>query len=202
MQSNAAYQGREADLLLVRRTGLIATKKEFLNGIISRQESGRDSETPSVGEKSGRNAETSSRRQQSPSVIPMISYEDGVAALEWLAKAFGFRETAHMVGPDGRLGHGEMEAGDGLIMLATPTPDYQGPKRHREVCEQARKWSAVPWIIDGVFVVVDDLDAHFRRAKAAGATILSGIEEGPPGRRYRAEDLEGHRWFFFEKDDE
>jgi PhnB protein len=133
------------------------------------------------------------------SVIPMIAYEDGVAALEWLARAFGFREQARLVAPDGTLSHGEMGAGDGLIMLACPTPDYQSPRRHREVCEQARKWSAVPWIIDGVLVYVDDLDAHFARAKAAGAKILSEIEEGPPGRRYRAEDLEGHRWFFFEK---
>jgi uncharacterized glyoxalase superfamily protein PhnB len=146
----------------------------------------------------GRKAATAS---STPSVIPMISYEDGIAALEWLAKVFGFRETARLAGPDGRLSHGEMEAGNGLIMLASPTPDYQSPKRHREVCEQARKWSSVPWIIDGVLVYVDDLDAHFRRTKAAGARILSDIEEGPPGRRYRAEDLEGHRWFFFDKDD-
>ena len=147
---------------------------------------------------SGRKAATAS---STPSVIPMISYEDGIAALEWLANAFGFRETARLAGPDGRLSHGEMEAGDGLIMLASPTPDYQSPKHHREVCEQARKWSSVPWIIDGVLVYVDDLDAHFRQAKAAGAKILSDIEEGPPARRYRAEDLEGHRWFFFDKDD-
>jgi uncharacterized glyoxalase superfamily protein PhnB len=133
------------------------------------------------------------------SVIPMISYEDGIAALQWLANAFGFRETTRLTAPDGRLSHGEMQAGDGLIMLASPTPDYQGPKRHREVCEQARKWSAVPWIIDGVLVIVKDLDAHFERARAAGARILSEIEEGPPGRRYRVEDLEGHRWFFFEQ---
>jgi PhnB protein len=92
-----------------------------------------------------------------------------------------------------------LEAGDGIIMLATPTPDYVGPKRHRETCEQARKWSSVPWIIDGVLVHVDDLDAHFARAKAAGAVILTEIEEGDPGRRYRAEDLEGHRWFFMER---
>jgi uncharacterized glyoxalase superfamily protein PhnB len=131
----------------------------------------------------------------------MISYENGVAALEWLRRAFGFREKARMTTPDGQLAHGEMHAGDGLIMLATPTPDYQSPRRHRDVCEQARKWSSVPWVIDGVLVVVDDLDRHIRRAKAAGATILSEIEEGPPGRRYRAEDLEGHRWFFFEKDE-
>jgi uncharacterized glyoxalase superfamily protein PhnB len=135
-----------------------------------------------------------------PAVVPMISYEDGIAALEWLRSAFGFRETARLTTPDGKLSHGEMEAGNGLIMLASPTPEYRGPKHHREVCEQARKWSTVPWIIDGVLVYVDDLDRHFKRATAAGAMILSEIEEGPPGRRYRAEDLEGHRWFFFEKD--
>jgi PhnB protein len=105
-----------------------------------------------------------------------------------------------MVGPNGSLAHGEMKAGDGLIMLASPTPEYRSPKRHRESCEQARRWSAVPWVIDGVLVSVENLDRHFARAKAAGATILSEIEEGPPGRRYRAEDFEGHRWFFFEKD--
>jgi PhnB protein len=129
----------------------------------------------------------------------MISYEDGIGALEWLARAFGFRETVRLTTADGRLTHGEMRAGEGLIMLASPTPDYRGPKRHRETCEQARRWSEVPWIIDGVLVVVANLTRHFKRARAAGATILSEIEEGPPGRRYRAEDLEGHRWFFFEK---
>jgi uncharacterized glyoxalase superfamily protein PhnB len=147
----------------------------------------------------GRKAATAS---STPSVIPMISYEDGIAALEWLGKAFGFRETSRLTTPDGKLSHGEMEAGSGLIMLASPTPDYRSPKHHREVCEQARKWSTVPWIIDGVLVYVDDVDRHFTRAKAAGAMILSEIEEGPPGRRYRAEDFEGHRWFFFEKDHE
>jgi len=133
----------------------------------------------------------------------MISYEDGIAALEWLAKAFGFRERARQIGADGKLSHGEMEAaGHGLIMLATPTPDYVSPRHHRETCEHARKWSAVPWIIDGVLVYVDDLDTHFAQAKASGATILSEIQEDSPGRRYRAEDLEGHRWFFMERNRE
>ena len=144
---------------------------------------------------------TRGTERRTPSVIPMISYEDGIRALEWLASAFGFRETARLTTPDGRLSHGEMRAGHGVIMLASPTPDYRGPKRHREHCEQARRWSAVPWIIDGVLVYVEHLERHLARAKSAGATILSEIEAGPPGRRYRAEDLEGHRWFFFEKDD-
>ena len=141
---------------------------------------------------------TGGTQPHTPSVIPMISYEDGIRALEWLAGAFGFRETARLTTADGRLSHGEMRAGDGLIMLASPTPEYRGPKRHREACEQARRWSTVPWVIDGVLVYVDHLERHLARARSAGATILSEIEEGPPGRRYRAEDLEGHRWFFFE----
>ena len=123
---------------------------------------------------------TGKRRREAtrtePAVIPMISYEDGIAALEWLRKAFGFRETARMTTPDGRLSHGEMEAGAGLIMLASPSRDYQGPKRHREICEQARKWSTVPWIIDGVLVEVDHLVRHLRRSRTAGATILSELE--------------------------
>ena len=133
------------------------------------------------------------------SVIPMLSYEDGFATLDWLCAVFGFKEKTRMAGPDGRLAHGEVLAGDGLIMLASPTPEYQSPRHHRESCQQARRWLSVPWIIDGVLVYVDDLDSHFERARQAGATILSNIEAGPPGRRYRAEDLEGHRWFFFER---
>jgi len=134
-----------------------------------------------------------------PAVIPMVAYEDGVAAMDWLADVFGFRERARMLGENGRLSHGEMTAGEGMIMLATPSPHYHGPKRHREESEAARKWSEVPYIIDGVLVYVDDVAAHFERAKAAGATILSPVEDSGEGRRYRAEDLEGHRWMFMER---
>jgi uncharacterized glyoxalase superfamily protein PhnB len=132
-------------------------------------------------------------------VVPMLSYEDGVAALEWLARAFGFTETARWTEPDGRLSHGEMETGGGAIMLAAPTPHYQNPNRHRDHCDAARAWSAVSWVLDGVLVYVDDVDAHFARAEAAGAVILSPLEDGFPGRRYRAEDLAGHRWMFLQR---
>jgi uncharacterized glyoxalase superfamily protein PhnB len=134
-----------------------------------------------------------------PTVVPMIAYENGAAAMDWLARAFGFQERARMIGRDGLLAHGEMLAGDGLIMMATPTPEYEGPRTHRAHCERAAKWSAVPWVIDGVLVHVTDVGEHFRRAKEAGATILSEVEEGPPARRYRVEDLEGHRWMFMER---
>jgi uncharacterized glyoxalase superfamily protein PhnB len=134
-------------------------------------------------------------------VIPMISYEDGLAALDWLARAFGFKERARMIGPAGQLAHGEMEAGDGVIMLATPSRDYQAPRKHRAECERAERWSQVPWIIDGVLVMVSNLDEHYERARRAGAVILSEVENDPPARRYRVEDLEGHRWMFMERDE-
>lgn len=132
-------------------------------------------------------------------VVPMLNYEDGPAAMDWLAEAFGFQEVTRLVGEDGLLSHGEMSVGNGRIMLATATRDYESPKHHREHCERAQAWSTVPWVIDGVLVYVDDVKAHFERAKRAGATILSEIEDGYPGRRYRAEDLEGHRWFFLQR---
>jgi uncharacterized glyoxalase superfamily protein PhnB len=134
-----------------------------------------------------------------PDVIPMIAYEDGPRAMDWLASVFGFRERARMTAADGRLTHGEMEAGQGVIMLATPTPDYQSPKHHRDGCEPTRKWSSVSYIIDGVLVYVDDAAAHFARAREGGAHILSELEDGDNGKRYRAEDLEGHRWMFLER---
>jgi uncharacterized glyoxalase superfamily protein PhnB len=129
----------------------------------------------------------------------MLAYENGPEAMDWLARVFGFRERARQVGEDGRLSHGEMEAGEGLIMLATPSPHYHGPKRHREECAAAARWSEVPYVIDGVLVYVDDVAAHLERARSAGATILSAVEEGGEGKRYRAEDLEGHRWMFMQR---
>jgi len=134
-----------------------------------------------------------------PDVIPMIAYEDGPKAMDWLSSAFGFQERTRMVGEDGRLSHGEMQAGEGVIMLATPTPDYQAPRRHRAECEPTQKWSSVPYIVDGVLVYVDDVNAHYARAKQRGATILSEPEADDYGKRYRAEDVEGHRWMFMQR---
>ncbi|HEU5209432.1 MAG TPA: VOC family protein [Longimicrobiales bacterium] len=134
-------------------------------------------------------------------VVPMLAYADGAEAMSWLSSTFGFEERERWLDANGVLSHGEMSTGHGLIMLATPTPDYEGPRLHRSHCAAAAAWSAAPWVIDGVLVYVDDLAAHFEHAKAAGASLLSGIETGPDGSRlYRVEDLEGHRWMFMQAD--
>jgi uncharacterized glyoxalase superfamily protein PhnB len=130
-----------------------------------------------------------------PAVVPMLSYADPGAAADWLVAAFGFRETFRLTDDDGVVVHVELAVGDGLVMLGCPSPHYEGPRRHAEHCESARRWRENPYVVDGVRVLVDDVDAHHRRAAAAGAVILSEPEDTPYGERhYRVEDLEGHRW--------
>ena len=134
-------------------------------------------------------------------VVPMIAYVDAAAAIDWLTDAFGFRERERITGADGTIMHAELETNTegGIVMLATPSPDYESPRGHSERCERARAWLSVPWIVDGVLVYVGDVDAHFERSRSKGARILSELEDGPPGRRYRVEDLEGHRWMFMQQ---
>lgn len=134
-----------------------------------------------------------------PDIIPMLSYEDGIVAMDWLCRVFGFTEQTRWVDHTGRLSHGELTMGEGVIMLASPTPLYESQRKHREYCKATDEWLQVPYVINGVLVYVDDVLSHFEKAKSLGARILSDIETGGPGTRYRAEDLEGQRWMFMER---
>ena len=134
-----------------------------------------------------------------PKVVPMPTYEDVGRASLWLCQAFGFREATRFTDNAGRVTTAVLEwPAGGALMLGWTGPAYQSPRHHREVCEPARKWHEVPYIMDGVLVTVDDVDAHCARARAAGAMILSQPENTPQGRLYRVEDLEGHRWMFLQ----
>lgn len=141
-------------------------------------------------------AMTEAATTQEPTFTPMLAYEDANAAIAFLTEAFGFTETMRLVGDDGRIGHAELSYGNGKIMLVDFDRGYQGPRHHAETCAAARQWLDNPYVVNGVHVVVNDVAAHFERAKAAGATLLSGIEEGVPGKLYRAADPEGQRWMF------
>jgi uncharacterized glyoxalase superfamily protein PhnB len=132
-------------------------------------------------------------------IVPMLAYEDAGAAADWLCRAFGFDEDAdaRRTGVEGEVTHAELGYAGGRIFLATPNRHYQSPKRHRQGCRAANRWLDNPWVIDGVFVEVDDLDAHCDRARSAGAAIIREPEEPGVGFRiYSAEDPEGHRWMF------
>lgn len=132
-------------------------------------------------------------------VVPMLTYADGPAAMDWLVAAFGFEEQARWLDAEGRVAHGELRAGDGLIMVASTNEAYEGPTTHRRNCEAAEAWLSSPYVVDGALVYVDDIEAHYARAVEAGAPTLSEIESGGPARLYRTEDLEGHRWMFMQR---
>ena len=134
-------------------------------------------------------------------ITPFIGYEDAAAAIEWLSSAFGFEERRDQRYTDenGAVTHAELSLDGATVYLATPTPEYRSPKRLREICDEARRSYDNPYVIDGHFVEVEDVDSHHARAVAAGATVLSEPED--PGHGYRvyvAEDVEGHRWMFGE----
>lgn len=132
-------------------------------------------------------------------VVPFVAYEDAAAAIDWLCTAFGATEQPEMrrTSADGTVGHAELDFGGARVFVATPSPDYESPRRHREHCEAARRWQDNSWVVDGLFVEVDDVDAHHRQAREHGAAILREPEEPGVGfRLYTAEDPEGHRWMF------
>lgn len=130
-------------------------------------------------------------------IVPFIGYEDAATAIEWLERAFGFRENRDARYEDaGTVTHAELELEGAKVFVSTPA-GYASPRTLRTESGAARRSYDNPWVIDGQFVQVDDVDAHCERARAAGATILREPEEPGVGFRvYTAEDPEGHRWMF------
>jgi uncharacterized glyoxalase superfamily protein PhnB len=119
-------------------------------------------------------------------VTPYLLYADVDAALAFLSRAFGFEEHLRYTGPEGYVSHAEMTFGDGQVFLGDPGDDYRNP----------RELGAETVLMH---VQVDDVDAHYERAKAAGAEIAEEPADQEYGdRRYAAVDPEGHRWFFAE----
>ena len=131
-------------------------------------------------------------------LVPFLGYEDAAAAIDWLCAAFGAVEDtdSRHTGEDGTIGHAELEIEGSTIFLSTPA-GYTGSRTHRESCEIERQMHDNPWVIDGLWIEVDDVDAHHARAVEAGATVIRGLDEPGIGYRiYTVEDLEGHRWMF------
>ena len=118
-------------------------------------------------------------------IIPYLLYEDVGGALKFLAKAFGFKKFGDsMRAADGTINHAAMQLDDATVMMGCPGPGYRNPKRVGQATQS-------------LYVNVEDVDKHFRRAKKAGAAIIEEPLDTPYGdRRYGAEDPEGHQWYF------
>ncbi|WP_245613158.1 VOC family protein [Skermanella stibiiresistens] len=131
--------------------------------------------------------------QGSP-VIPCLRYRDAPAMIDWLCSAFGFER--HMVVPNGEGGiaHAQLSMGGGMIMLGSSSDSDYG-RLMRSPDEDGAGKSVHGG--QSVYVVVDDVDAHHARARAAGAEIVIDIkDEEYGGRGYTCRDPEGHVWSF------
>lgn len=117
-----------------------------------------------------------------------VVYRDPRAALDWLARAFGFEVTMAIEGADAYSSHYEMAVdGRGRIMVGG----------------EWAEWTRSPAGLGGVntqsvhVMLTGDLDAHCARAREIGATIAAEPADQFYGdRTYRAVDPEGHVWTF------
>ena len=120
-------------------------------------------------------------------LVPYFSYRDAAAALDWLEGTFGFQRSLDYRDDSGAVIHAEMLFGGGAIMLGSGEPPEFGSDPSGKTSPNGH----------GVYVVVDDVDAHHERAEAAGARVVYPPEDTEFGtRRYRVLDLEGYEWSF------
>jgi len=120
--------------------------------------------------------------------IALLVYTDIGAAHDWLVRVFGLGPGRVDRDEQGRAVHGELQAGDGVIWL------------HREQADdqfQLRSPRSMGAATATIAVMVDDVDAHYRHAKAEGAVVVQEPIDQPYGYRiYSVKDLEGHFWSF------
>ena|SRR5437762_115637 len=120
----------------------------------------------------------------SQTITPYLLYKEVDEALDFLSRAFGFEEVLRYTGAEGYVNHAEMKLGAESIFLGDPGEQYRNPKE-------------MGGETVGIYVLVEDVDAHFERAKGAGARITEEpVDQEYGERRYTAEDPEGHVWFF------
>jgi uncharacterized glyoxalase superfamily protein PhnB len=136
-----------------------------------------------------------------PRISASVFYDDPHAAIDFLCRAFGFELRLKVEGEGGRVEHSELVFGEGVVSVG-----QSGGKSERPAPLPARS----PRSLGGantqtLAIIVDDADAHCERARAAGATIIEPPTTHDYGddywtdRSYRAEDPEGHQWWFWHR---
>ncbi len=135
---------------------------------------------------------TSRPKNTTATVIPTMRYRDAAAAIDWLCKAFGFERRLVIPGDSGTIVHAQLEFGNGMIMLSSA--------RDSEYDKLVRPPADVGGTTQSPYIVVQDVDAHYERAVAAGAEIVLDIKDEDHGRGYSCRDPEGHVWNFGDYD--
>src|SRR2546425_6911227 len=118
-----------------------------------------------------------------PNIFPALRYNNARAAIDWLTSVFGFENDGEHAAPDGSIAHAQLHFGAGVVGLSSA---QNTPSDH--------PWSKVR---QGIYVRVDEVDAHHDRAKRAGADIVMPLKDMDYGsREYAVRDPEGHLWGF------
>jgi PhnB protein len=115
---------------------------------------------------------------------PYLIMDDAARAIDFYKRAFGANELLRYDAPGGKIGHAEVKVGDSVIMLADEYPDmgYRSPK-------------AIGGTPVSIMLYIDDVDAQFKQAVAAGATALRPVADQFYGDRSGTlEDPFGHVW--------
>jgi len=119
-------------------------------------------------------------------IFPILRYDDARHAIRWLCRVFGFVEVFSVPESGKIVRHAQLKLGTNVIMLGSVRrDDGMASPRAAGVATQA------------LYVYVDDLDAHFERARSEGAELTGLPKDTDFGaREYHARDLEGHLWTF------
>ena len=123
-------------------------------------------------------------------LVSALRYRRVPAAVDWLCTTFGFEKDRVVTGDDGGVLYANLTFGGHMIMVL--------PVGESDLAQYFKQ----PYEVGGVetqicYIVVDDADAHCRKAKAAGASMVLDISDDEHGGRgYACRDLEGHIWSF------
>ena len=133
-----------------------------------------------------------------PRISSALYYRDPAAAITWLCRVFGFEVRLKIEGEAGTIAHSELTFGEGLIFVSGLDNVDKYP--HRKSPSELSGANT-----QSLMVFVDDVDAHFQHARAAGAKIVTEPETRDHGedywtdRTYECEDLGGHHWWFVQR---
>ena len=123
-------------------------------------------------------------------IIPCLRYRNAPAAIDWLCSAFGFERHLVVPGEGDTIVHAQLRLGDAMIMLGSVV-DSEFGRSMKQPDEIGGAETQAP------YVIIPEIDAHYARAKAAGASIVLEIKDQDyGGRLYSCRDIEGHLWSF------
>jgi len=123
-------------------------------------------------------------------IIPALRYRDAKTAIEWLCRAFGFEKHLVVPGEGNVIAHAQLSFGNGMVMLSSVNDN-----EFAQLMKQPEQVGGVE--TQSPYLIVEDVDALYARAKKAGAKIVMDIrDEDYGGRGFSCRDAEGHLWNF------